>query len=131
MESASAEAVAGRPCRRQPPCALDVLFREQGRFGAHGIPKPFVLAADRRGQDLVVTMTLFGVAADWAAVATHALVATLQRRIDWPGQRADVFIPRVVMGDVTVRSDERLRAGPSRADAELQFLTPMNAERAR
>lgn len=85
--------------------------------------------ANRRGQDLVITMTLFGIAADWAAVATHALVTTLRQKIDWRGQRTDVFIPRVTVQDITVRSNEGIDAGPPRTQVELQFLTPMNAER--
>ncbi len=129
LESASPEAVAGNPCRWNPPCGLDVFFREQGRFGPHGIPKPYVLAADRSGQDLVVTMTLFGFAADWSSVAAHAFVTTLQQRIDWRGQRTDVFIPRVALSDVTVRSHQGVKAGLPSDRAELMFLTPMNAER--
>jgi hypothetical protein len=30
LEGASPEAIAGAPCLWQPPCALDILFREQG-----------------------------------------------------------------------------------------------------
>ena len=60
LEGASAEAIAGQPCPWDPPCTFDILFREQGRAGVHGIPKPYALAAERRGRDLVVAMTLFG-----------------------------------------------------------------------
>jgi hypothetical protein len=129
LESASDAAVAGLTCPWTPPCALDVFFREQGRFGAHGIPKPYVLSADRRGQDLVVTMTLFGIAVDWAAVMTHALVGTLRSRIDWHALRDDIFVPRVVLADVSVQHYQGLRAQARRERAEVEFLTPMNAER--
>ena len=55
MTGASAEAIAGKPCPWQPPCALDLLFREHARIGGrHGIPKAWVLAFDRRGFDLIV-----------------------------------------------------------------------------
>ena len=54
LATASPQAVAGQPCPWRPPCALDVLFREQGRAGNMGIPKPFVLATDRRDRKSVV-----------------------------------------------------------------------------
>ena len=95
MEGASAEAVAGQPCPWQPPCALDVLFREQGRIGGrHGLPKPWVLALDRRGSDLIVTLTLFGFAADWSDVVRQALAMALRRRIDWRDCAPGLFLPK-------------------------------------
>ena len=68
LEGASPDAIAGRSCPWRPPCALDILFNEQGRRGAHGIPKPYALAAERKGQDLLVSVTLFGATAGWAGV---------------------------------------------------------------
>lgn len=82
MTGASAEAIAGKPCPWQPPCALDLLFREHARIGGrHGIPKPWVLAFDRRGFDLIVRITLFGFAIDWAGVVGHALAQALRDHI--------------------------------------------------
>jgi hypothetical protein len=129
LESASEEAASGRACPWTPACALDVFYREQGRHGAHGIPKPFVLTADRRGPDLVVALTLFGYAMDWSAVMQHALVSTLRHRIDWRAQRTDVFIPKFSIGDVSVRQRDQARPTAARTQAEVEFLTPMNAER--
>jgi CRISPR-associated endoribonuclease Cas6 len=128
LEGASAEAIAGRPCPWDPPCTLDILFREQGRAGAHGIPKPYVLAAERRGRDLVVVLTLFGFAANWSAAATHALLATVQHRIDWRGQRPDLFLPRHSVDMVTVRAVEGLPLPDLPPAVDLVFLTPVNAE---
>jgi hypothetical protein len=128
IESASPEAIAGRPCPWSPPCALDALFREQGRLGAHGIPKPYVLGAEPRGRDLVVSMTLFGFAIDWSAAAAHALVATLQHRIDWHALRPQIFLPRPRLVGVTMHAVEGLRLPDERDTVEIQFLTPMNAE---
>ena len=128
LEGASPQAIAGKPCPWDPPCGLDVLFREQGRVGRQGIPKPYVLATDRKGQDLVVTMTLFGIAADWAATAAHALAVALQTKVDWPGQRAGTFVPDGIVQDLTVRSVQGVRNAQPRPQAELEFLTPMNAE---
>ncbi|MGD9617860.1 MAG: CRISPR system precrRNA processing endoribonuclease RAMP protein Cas6 [Alphaproteobacteria bacterium] len=128
MQSASPEAIAGRPCPWDPPCALDVLFREQGRVGAHGIPKPFVLAAEPRGRDLIVSMTLFGFASDWSAAAAHALLAAVQHRIDWRGLRPYLFVPRLRIAGVATDAIEGVRLPAWREIVEMQFLTPMNAE---
>jgi hypothetical protein len=128
MESASSDAREGRPCPWQPPCALDILFREQARIGSFGIPKPYVLSAERKDQDLVVTMTIFGFALDWASVASHALAAALQSKLDWTGQRSDIFIPRGKIENLSVRSINGVRYARPRPQAELEFLTPLNAE---
>jgi hypothetical protein len=73
--AASAEAIAGGPCPWQPPCALDVLFRPQARITpALEVPKPYVLAAMAEGGDLVVRLTLFGLATEWTEAAVEALV---------------------------------------------------------
>jgi hypothetical protein len=128
LESASPESAAGHPCPWDPPCALDVLCREQGRVGAHGIPKPYVLAAEPKGPDLIVSMTLFGFASDWSAAAAHALIAALQHRIDWHGLRPRLFLPRFRLTRVTTQAAEGVRSFPERDLIELQFVTPMNAE---
>lgn len=128
MQSASPEAIAGKPCPWRPPCTLDVLFREQGRSGAHGIPKPFILAAERRGDDLEVVLTLFGVAVDWSPAVVHALVATLRHGIDWRGQRRDVFAPVPVVALVNVVGFEGVRRISVGSCVSLDFLTPLNAE---
>jgi|SRR5579862_111121 len=128
MRGASAEALAGRPCPWRPPCALDILFREQGRDGPHGIPKPYVLAAEPHGRDLILSLTLFGFAADWAAAAAHALAETVHRGIDWRGQRPGLFLPRPTITALTVSGVEGIDVPPPRALADLVFVTPVNRE---
>ena len=128
LAGASADAIAGRPCPWQPPCALDLLFREQGRRGPHGIPKPYVLRADRAGPDLVVSMTLFGFASDWTGIIQHAFAAAVQQRIDWRSQRPDLFLPTPHLADLLVDDAEGIPVPPAPPIALLDFLTPMNAE---
>lgn len=125
LRSASPEAVAGTACPWQPPCALDVLFREQGRVGARGIPKPFVLAATRKNQDLIVSVTLFGFAVDWAPAVAQALTAVLAHRIDWQNQRSRVFLPPARVERVTTVGFEGLDPLPLRPEIDLEFATPM------
>jgi hypothetical protein len=128
MEGASPEAVAGRPCPWRPPCALDVMFREQLRVAQNGLPKPYVLAALRRGEDLEVVLTLFGLAIDWAAAMTHALAAALRHRIDWADQDARHFVPKLAAVDIRLFEVTGVAMPPPRRCVELAFLTPMNAE---
>lgn len=128
MQSASPEALNGRACPWEPPCALDVFFREQGRVGAHGVPKPFVLAGQRVGSDLRIRVTLFGAAIDWLPVVTHALVATLRNGIAWRSQRPEIFLPPPSVTHVSVSGGEGVRPLPDSGPAILDFLTPMNAE---
>lgn len=132
MEGASDEALAGYPCPWQPPSASDLFFREQGRIGAHGIPKPFILGAAGRDGDLIITLTLFGLAADWAPILSHALAATLRHRIDWAATRTRT-LPAAI-GPLTLEAhqglgqDFSLDAPIPPASYHLDFITPMNAE---
>ena len=80
-----------------------------------------MLAAERRGRDLVVVLTLFGFAADWSAAATHALLATVQHRIDWRSQRPGLFLPRPEVETVTVRAVEGCRRQTRRPQSTSCF----------
>lgn len=129
MRGASAEALAGHPCPWDPPCALDVFFREQGRTGAHGIPKPYVLWTDRHGEDLIVGMSLFGMAMDWAPVVALALPEVLRHGIDWGELSRGRFVPRPTIDAVSLAEGGALpMVGDSTSGVSLRFLTPMNAE---
>lgn len=74
--AASEAARSGKPCTWDPPCALDVFCREQLRHKGAGLPKPYVLWAERHEEDLVIRLRVFGMANDWFAAAAEALAAT-------------------------------------------------------
>jgi len=81
MRSASPEALADQPCPWDPPCALDALFREQGRLTSRlALPRPYVISARRaEGRDaLIIRLSLFGFATDWSDGAAEALTAALR-----------------------------------------------------
>lgn len=126
MGGASAEALAGAPCPWIPPCALDVLFREQARLGKHGIPKPWVLELDRRGLDLVVRIRLFGFAIDWCGAVAHVLAQALRERIDWATHAPGRFLPSPEVARLEI-AEAPLRPVPPRPVAALVFLTPLDA----
>jgi hypothetical protein len=120
--SASAEALAGRPCPWQPACAYDVFFRTQGHITpALEIPKPFVFGLFGDGADLVVRLTLFGFATDWTEAAAEALVRAC---------RDTLSIDRPF--DVTDRSlwsKEGVPAQEAPGALLLAFETPLNIRR--
>lgn len=60
-QSASAQSLAGHPCVFDPPCAFDVFHNAQGEMSpGRAMPKPFVIRADAVGDDLALTVRLFG-----------------------------------------------------------------------
>ena len=128
MKGASDAAIAGQPCPWRPACALDVLFREQARFaGRHGVPKPFVIAADRAGSDLDLQVTLFGFACDWMDSVRERLVEAVRFGLPWR---------KLLVGDAPGRPVIRASwvvtrdgAPPGRAPEAvvLRFLTGVDA----
>jgi hypothetical protein len=97
METTSREAAAGRPCPWSPPSAYEPLFRKQGRMTpGTDFPSPWVIAVRPRRTDLYVSLTLFGIACEWAAVAAETLVQVVARRIDWRAA-ARVFVPEIAI----------------------------------
>jgi hypothetical protein len=77
---ASADAVAGHPCPWVPPCALDVLWRARDEIRpGYPMPVPWVFETDAEGDDLLVTLRLFGDAADYLAEASDAVIRGLRR----------------------------------------------------
>lgn len=79
MRGASAEALAGAACPWSPPCALEVLFGDHGMITPRlPLPRPYVIEAAALGADLVIGLTLFGLACDWADGAAEALTAAVR-----------------------------------------------------
>ena len=94
MASASPESLAGAPCPWTPPCAFEALFRKQGRMTA-GIdfPSPWLIALDPVKGDLLVKLTLFGLACEWAPAAAEAMTEALVEHVDWAGATG-LFVPK-------------------------------------
>jgi hypothetical protein len=128
MRTASPQSLAGKPCPWEPPCTLDVFFREQFRLGKHGLPKPFVLALDRHGHDLIVNLTLFGFACDWLPAARDALVAALAERVEWPSRPANLIGGKAPQLSCDVLTVSEMPQPPVSGLVEIEFLTPMDAE---
>jgi hypothetical protein len=123
MQTASPQAVAGHPCPWNPPSAFEVLFRKQGRMTpGTDFPSPWVMAAQPRRGNLEVSLTLFGIACEWAPAAAEALVEACQR-IDWRAA-ARGFVPAVSIIDRRVEASVPPPI-PATTSLELEFLSPL------
>lgn len=119
---ASAGALDGGPCPWAAPCAYDLFFNTHGHLTARlELPKPFVLSLEAQGRDLVVLLTLFGIAADWAGEAADALVRALRGGLDMGRDRRAALDP--VTRDIVVSQGLPL-PDPDQATV-LTFQTPL------
>ncbi|WP_321337191.1 hypothetical protein [Breoghania sp.] len=87
--TASAEAIAGTPCPWSPPCAFDALFRNKGRMTpGTDYPNPWVIGVDPEGRDLIVTLSVFGLACEWLPAAMELFTDAVRNRLVWPTARS-------------------------------------------
>lgn len=122
---ASAEALDGKPCSWSPPCAFALFHSNQGmHFGGFAVPKPFALAVDAEGEDLLVSLTLFGDACEWGGEAMDALVRGLRAGLDSKAGRR----PLAVGGRCLARMHSP-EAPQAAGGAVLYFLTPVSVRR--
>jgi hypothetical protein len=129
LRRASPEARINRPCPWQQPCALDLLFREQARGGGgRGVPKPWVLAADRVGKDLVVRLSLFGFAAEWVPAVAAAGAEALVHGVEWRLLRRDRFKPRPEISSLRLVEIQGTATTTVPGAALVTFVTPLEAE---
>jgi hypothetical protein len=120
-EGASVGAVERRECDWAAPCAYDLFFNPMGKLAARlDIPKPWVIALLLDGDDLIVELSLFGVAGDWAGEAADGLVRGLRRGLDGPNG------PRPFeVSDRTIEAAEGLPMAQLPLGAQLAFRTPL------
>lgn len=130
MRSASAEALAGAPCPWRPACALDVLFREQGQLQpGRGLPKPFVIEADRSRDDLILRLTLIGFACDWMDGARERWIEAAREGLPWAVLARDLnAAPRSVdVVDCRVTTLEGVRTDATPDAVAIHFTTGVDA----
>ena len=128
MKGASVEAAAGRPCPWQPACAFDVLFREQARFqGRHGVPKPWIVAADRAGPDLDLRLTLFGFSCDWVDSVRERLAEAVRFNLPWRFLLGPEAPEGLEIRSSRIETLKGLRPVPAPEAAVLHFITGVDA----
>ncbi len=127
MQSASPEALRGDPCPWAPPCAFEALFRKQGRM-TPGIdfPSPWLISLDPARGDLNVTLTLFGMACEWAPSAADAMTAALLSETDWAG-KTGLFAPKKpeILARRLEAADGVHLPAAGVSGCELMFLSPL------
>ena len=91
-------------CEREFTQTRHVTELRRPRSRQLGIPKPYVLAAERRGRDLMVAMTLFGFATEWAP--TRPACSRPPRNTGSMGAASvpQLFPPRPEIDQVMVRA---------------------------
>lgn len=118
---ASDSALAGGPCDWPAPCAYDLFFNAQGALTSRlEIPKPFVIGLDMAGRNLLVTLSLFGAACDWAGEAADALIRALRGGLDQGQARQAVA---VAGRDIAVAQGVEPPLGAE--GLSLEFLSPL------
>lgn len=122
MQGASEDALAGRSCPWNPPCALDVFFREQLREGRHAVPKPYVLSCDVLRRAIVFRLTVFGFANEWLAAATDRFVQAV-RMVRWK----DGTRPEPAIRSVETANLGGFPEAPVPCAVSLEFDTPFDA----
>jgi hypothetical protein len=119
-------------CKCHPACAAAVLFGPKPKITIGGITqevsKPYVIAAARHGgRDLALSVTLFGMAAPYAAAARQALGEAVTGGVPWKLLGGDVRLslpasePALISSSVTIES--ALESGRPPDCATLEFVT--------
>ncbi|MCV6602306.1 MAG: CRISPR system precrRNA processing endoribonuclease RAMP protein Cas6 [Cohaesibacter sp.] len=138
LDGASEAVFNGQPCNWSPCCASEVFFAAKpcvdiGLFGQKPqIVKPFVLAAERAGkQDLLIRMSIFGLATEWSFPASQALITALRAQVSWRKlSSGQFFIPKhIEIGNAIVRQGSIGKMEKISNDCILSFSSPLDTER--
>ncbi|TNB47101.1 hypothetical protein FF124_13030 [Martelella lutilitoris] len=127
VQTASAGAIAGKPCGNTPPSLLDLLWNDAGRLRrGRAIPKPWVIRAGPpvRMEDgvtrTVIEVQLFGLAA-----ALHAAMRDVVYRTVSGGIGKGRFATRWRIVDDAVTTHEGLACETFGTVLGLQLLSPL------
>ncbi len=133
MAGASPASLAEEICDWKPPCANDVLFGPKPALKVsrhtHEIPKPFVVRVQKRGDDLILTVLLFGFAREWASEIRAALAEAARERLDWKRLAQNRFLPAERRIGISQR-DLACDLGPVPARTVMRFITPIDCKNA-
>lgn len=122
---ASPESLNDKPCPWTPPCALDVFMREQYREArGNGLPKPYVIFTDAIGDDLLVSLRVFGAANDWFAATSEAMVAGMRNILPWK-RLFGCDMPMISGREIKVV--KKVAVPVFRDQVSVEFLTPVDA----
>lgn len=118
MEAASPEVSNGKDCPWVPPCAYQILWRQNCEVRpGYALPSPYVIEADAVGADLRITLRLFGAASDYLGEACDALIRGLRNGLSGIG--------RLDLSGRDMALHQGVEVPPIRGMAELTFVTPV------
>ena len=138
LDGASDAVRQQKPCDWSPCCASEVFFapKPEVKIGfAQQEPqlvKPFVLSADRHGrQDLLIRMSVFGMAQEWAPMASQALASALRDKVNWRLiSNGHFFVPsRTEIASTHIKDKQIVVDDTIPDECNLSFLTPVDTER--
>jgi len=125
---ASPSARAGLACSWDPPCALDLFCREQFRGPrGDGMPKPYAIQIDTKGNDLLVGLTVFGMACDWFYVAAEAMSAGLTGILPWGKATQSLVSDSPEITHRITGGAAGLDPIPTAQSVRVTFLSPVDA----
>jgi len=96
MSGASTQSLANNSCPWNPPCLNDLFYGPKPNSGIRGqnYPNPYILMSDRIGQDLILTLRVFGFANEWLPVIRSNFLAAVRQNIPWSIIGKDAFLPK-------------------------------------
>ncbi len=132
MMGASQESLAQKICPWAPPCTNDVFFgpKPEIKITRHTqvVPKPFVLSAKAQGQDLALTISLFGFAGDWQADIRTALIVSVRENINWQKLAQDIFLPSALDCQIHTQRAIIKNVVPIPNRVVMDFITPVDCK---
>lgn len=138
LAGASDAVRSGQPCTWSPCCAAEVFFAKKPIVDIDftgnraEVPKPFVLAAERhRSQDLLIRLTIFGLAGHWAQSVAGAFADALRSRVHWHKLAAGKhFVPaKINVASLAMSEAPVAQALPCPSQCIISFVTPLDTER--
>ncbi len=132
LRSASPDARRRQPCPWDPPCTLDTFFGRRRLTAGLDLPKPFVMGVEADPDDPSLwhlTVTVFGMASDWAPALADAISRALDDGIHPPRGRRGPPDRFTVLDRKFVDKPESLAPPSGPADALLTFATPLIQDR--
>ena len=134
LQMGSADVGKGRPCIWSDTCAAEGLFGAKPtiRIGAFRgeITKPYRLTQKRKGEDLIVSLDLYGFARVWRHEVKWALLFALREFVDWDLLAKDngFFVPKCVHVSEPVLLEIPIHERDC-THVRLLFQSPVDAER--
>jgi len=136
IQSGSSVLKDRKPCDWTRVCAAEPLFAKKPKINVGPylmeIAKPYRLAAQKDGQDLLVSISLFGFSKMWIDEVKWALILALREFVAWNVLARDgyYFVPRNIQVLEPKLENSTLKVIDRKVEnVMIVFITPLDAER--